>query len=109
MLIFGQGGRNMSKLSCKRGFAIFAAIVLLAFLMLSPLAELYCEHDHSCCTNECLICLVTNALSGLRIPLRSMICTTAILLFIYACEVMQFGVFITSSSSPVALKTKITS
>ena len=99
----------MSDQVCKRTAAMLAAVMLLAFLMLSPLSELYGEHDHSCCTNECLICLVTNALSGLRIPLRSMICTTAILLFIYACEVMQFGVFITSSSSPVALKTKITS
>lgn len=99
----------MSKLSCKRGFAIFAAIILLAFLMLSPLAKLYGEHDHSCCTNDCLICLVTNALAGLRISLRAMLCTAAILLFIYACEVMRFGGLITALSSPVTLKTKITS
>ena len=99
----------MSNLMLKRTFAILAAVMLLAFLMLSPLSELYGEHDHSCCTNDCLVCLVTNALSGLRISLRSMLCAIAIILFIHTCEAMRFGEIYTASSSPVALKTKITS
>ncbi len=93
----------------KRVIAILAAVMLLAFLTLSPLSELYGEHDHSCCTNDCLICLVTNALAELRISLRSMLCAIAILLFIYACEAMRFGELYSALSSPVALKTKITS
>jgi hypothetical protein len=93
----------------KRGVALLAAVMLLAFLMLSPLAELYCEHDHSCCTKDCLICLVSNALAELRISLRAMLCTIAILLFIYVCEAMRSGGFYIAFSSPVALKTKITS
>ncbi len=93
----------------KRVIAILAAVILLAFLTLSPLSELYGEHDHSCCTNDCLICLVSSALSELRISLRAMLCTIAILLFIYVCEAMRFGELYTALSSPVALKTKITS
>lgn len=99
----------MSNSVLKRTVAVTAALMLLAFLMLSPIAKLYGEHDHSCCTNDCLLCLVSNALSGLRISLRSMLCTVAILLFICTCEATRFGEIITSLSSPVALKTKITS
>ena len=99
----------MSNSVCKRAVAFFAALMLLVFLMLSPVAELYGEHDHSCCTSDCLICLVSNALAELRISLRAVLCTIAILIFIYVCEAMRFGGFYTAFSSPVALKTKITS
>ena len=104
-----QGGMILSIRIYKRGVALLAAVMLLAFLILSPVAELYCEHDHSCCTKDCLICLVSNALAELRISLRAMLCTIAILLFIYVCETMRFGEIFTALSSPVALKTKITS
>ena len=99
----------MSNSVCKKLMSILAAVMLLAFLILSPVAELYGEHDHSCCTKDCLICLVSNALAELRISLRAVLCTIAILLFIYVCEAMRFGGFYTAFSSPVALKTKITS
>lgn len=93
----------------KRTLAIFAAILLLAFLTLSPIAGLYGEHNHGCCPQDCLLCLVTSALAGFRISLRDMLCTAGILLFIYMCEEIRFGELPTALSSPVALKTKITS
>lgn len=99
----------MSNIGYKRAFAITAAIMLLAFLMLSPAAELYGEHDHSCSPNDCLICLVANSLSELRISFGAMLCTATILLFIYICEAMRFREVRSYASSPVALKTKITS
>lgn len=106
---YRQGGIILSIRIYKRGVALLAAVMLLAFLMLSPLAELYCTHDHSCCTNDCLICLVSSALAELRMSLRAMLCTIAILLFMYVCEAMRSGGFYIAFSSPVALKTKITS
>ena len=99
----------MSDRVCKRAAAMLAAVILLAFLMLSPIAELYCEHDHSCCTNDCLVCFVSNALAELRISLRAVICTIALLIFIYVCNAMRIGEIFTAFASPVALKTKITS
>lgn len=99
----------MSNSACKRALAIFAAIMTLAFLMLSPAAEFYGEHDHSCCANDCIVCLVTNAFSELRTYLGAILCTANILLFIFICEVTHFREIFTSLTSPVALKTKITS
>lgn len=99
----------MSDQVCKRTAAMLAAVILLAFLMLSPLSELYGEHDHSCCTNHCLICFVSNALAELRISLRGVLCTIAIILFIYVCEAMRICELFSAFSTPVALKTKITS
>ncbi len=99
----------MSNTVYKRAFALVAAIMLLAFLMLSPAAELYGKHDHSCSPGDCLVCLVTNALSELRISFGAMLCTAAVLLFIHICEAMRFGEIRSDTSSPVALKTKIIS
>lgn len=93
----------------KRILAITVLALLLIFLTVSPAAELYGEHDHSCCPNDCLICLVANALSELRTSFGAFACTAAIFLFIYVCEAIRFGEAGKNSSSPVALKTKITS
>ena len=99
----------MSDQVCKRAIAMLAAVILLAFLMLSPIAELYCEHDHSCCTNHCLICFVSNTLAELRISLRGVLCAIAIILFIYVCEAIRTSELFAAFPTPVALKTKITS
>lgn len=99
----------MSDQVCKRAAAMLAAVILLAFLMLSPIAELYGEHDHSCCTNHCLICFVSNTLAELRISLRGVLCAIAIILFINVCEAMRTCELFAAFSTPVALKTKITS
>ncbi len=99
----------MAKFICKRAFAVVAAIILLTFLLLSPAAELYGEHDHSCCANCCLICLVTNVLSELRTSFAAALCAAVILLFISTYEYARSGGIRHNSSSPVALKTKITS
>lgn len=92
----------------KRLFAIATAVIFLAFLLLSPITELFCEHDHSCCTKDCPACLVANAFSGMQLSTRALLCTVAILLFIYTRVAIRFGEP-NSASSPVAMKTKITS
>ena len=99
----------MPKTVYKRAWAVFAAVVLLAFLMLSPLCEFCGEHDHSCCTNDCLVCLVSHTFEELHTYLGALICPAAILLFIYIGTAMRFGELHIALSSPVALKTKITS
>lgn len=109
MYYYRLGGRNMPKTVYKRAWAVFAAVVLLAFLMLSPLCEFCGEHDHSCCANHCLICFVSNTLAELRISLRGVLCAIAIILFIYVCEAMRTCELFAAFSTPVALKTKITS
>ncbi len=93
----------------KRAFAVGAAVILLVFLILSPAAELYGTHDHGCSANKCLICLVANVLSDLRISLGAILCTAAIFLLINAYEAMHPEEMLVKASSPVALKTKITS
>jgi hypothetical protein len=98
----------MSNSALKRTFAFTTAVIFLAFLMLSPYAELFCGHDHSCCTRDCPACLAANVFSDMHISTRAMLCITAILLFIYIRYATRFGE-LGSLSSPVAMKTKITS
>lgn len=98
----------MSNSVYKRAFAIATAVIFLAFLTLSPLAELFGTHEHSCCTKDCPACLVANAFSGLQLSTRAMLCTAPIILFIYTRVAMRFGET-NHASSPVAMKTKITS
>lgn len=99
----------MSNSVFKRIGAFITALFFLAFLTLSPSTGLYCEHDHSCCANKCPVCLAVNAFSGLRISLRAMLCTVAILLFIYTRDPMRTEDSGAASPSPVEMKTKITS
>ncbi len=99
----------MSNSAFKRACALITALIFLTFLTLSPSAELYCEHDHSCCTDKCPVCLVANAYFGMQLSLRALPYTAAILLFIYIRRAIRFGGFNSASSSPVEMKTKITS
>ena len=99
----------MSTSAVKRMVAAVTVVIFIIFLSLSPVAELYGEHDHSCSANDCLICLVANALSDLRTSFGAFVCAAAIFLFIYVCESIRLGEVRCYVSSPVALKTKITS
>ena len=99
----------MSNTAGKRITAAVTVIFLVFFLTLSPAAELYGEHDHSCSANDCLICLVANALSDIRSSFGALFCAAAIFLLIYVCDAVRFGEVRAYITSPVALKTKITS
>ena len=99
----------MSFYGRKRTFAVFAAVFLLVFLMLSPMAELYGKHDHGCSPNRCLICLVSSAFSELKVAIGAFLCSAAIFLYIYVCTAVRNADISPEALSPVALKTKINS
>ena len=98
----------MSFSTAKRASAIIMALVLLSFLFLSPLLDVYGEHDHSCSANRCILCLASNVLSFLRdISFFYLLCAGAALIPIIS---FLFSSYLKPSiSSPVSLKTKITS
>ena len=99
----------MSLCVLRRVGAGILAIFLLVSLAISPAAELYGEHDHSCSANSCLVCLCANALSRLLTDVYAVLCATFFILIIYILLNRAAVADITLPSTPVELKTKITS
>lgn len=99
----------MSFSTAKKASAIIMALVILSFLFLSPLLDVYGEHDHSCSANRCILCLASNVLSFLRdISFFHLLYAGTALISIILLHI--FNSYLKPTvSSPVSLKTKITS
>ena len=99
----------MSFFETKRLFAIVLALLLASFFLLSPLLNVYGEHNHTCSVNRCMLCLTSGVLSVLRdIFAVSLICAVYALLAICLLNVRRAD-FSARNSTPVDLKIKITS
>ena len=93
----------------RRALALAFALILTAFLLFSPLLDVYGVHDHSCSANKCILCLASGAASLLR--------DLFIFALIFAAAALTTVLFRFSPSgrrtvavpSPVELKNKITS
>ncbi len=94
----------------KRQLALAFALILLAFLLFSPLLDVYGEHDHSCSRAECALCVTTNAISALRDGcLVAMIACAVITAHLRICGLLPALLRSQLSTSPVTLKTEILS
>lgn len=92
----------------KRPATFALALILVSFLLLSPLLGVYGKHDHTCSANRCALCLASGAISVLRemafLTVTSAAVITASLLILSISQN-----HLTATNSPVLLKTKITS
>ena len=105
-----KGGRNMAIFETKRLLAFAFALILLAFLLFSPLLDVYGEHDHSCSRAECALCVTANALSALRDGcLIALIACAVITAHLRICGILPTLFRAHLSASPVTLKNEILS
>ena len=93
----------------KRLSALALALILTFFSLLFPLLDVYGSHDHSCSVNKCILCLASNAISFLRdISIFHLLYAGTALISIILLHI--FNSYLKPTvSSPVSLKTKITS
>ncbi len=109
MLKFDEGGGLMTIFRFRRAWALAFALILAAFLLFSPLLDVYGVHDHSCSANKCILCLTSGAASFLRD-----LCIFALFFAAAALPTVLFRISLggrqtATVPSPVALKNKITS
>ena len=94
----------------KRQTAFLLALLLFVFLLISPLLDVYGEHDHSCSPAECALCITANAISVLRkASLFALLTCVAIPAILRLSEGIRIFTRIPASASPVALKTELIS
>lgn len=100
----------MAYLNIRRLFAVFLALIFVSFLILSPLIDVYGEHDHSCSSCICVLCLTSSGLSRLL--------ETCVLVGVYIAATFYFILYgfvcrrdgdADTNATLVTLKTKITS
>ena len=94
----------------KRQTAFLLALLLFVFLLISPLLDVYGEHDHSCSPAECSLCITANAISILREVSLIALLTYAVL----SVHLSLYGAFrsytqLPHFASPVTLRTEILS
>ena len=99
----------MHILNAKRLSAFSLALIMASFLLLSPLIDVYGEHDHSCSPNKCINCLTSGVLSYLRDYLFLALSIAVALTVAHISSFFRFLNNIVITFSPVLLKTKITS
>ena len=94
----------------KRQTAFLLALLLFVFLLISPLLDVYGEHDHSCSPAECALCITANAISVLRkASLIALLTCAALPAILRLYEGIRIFTRIPTSASPVALKTELIS
>lgn len=98
----------MSILQSKRRLAFILACLLAFFLIISPLLDVYGEHDHSCSANRCMLCLATAAISVVwKAVTVAVFCT--FFAFLTICPGTSCDESSGRASTPVTLRNKITS
>ncbi len=97
-------------ISKARRVSVLALAVLLALLpVLSPLLDVYGEHDHSCSANKCILCLASGAISILRDIAFFAVISAAAAMIAVPVRLSFNRHRAVSDTSPVLLKNKITS
>lgn len=94
----------------QRQLAFALALILSAFLLFSPLLDVYGEHNHSCSSAECALCVTANALSALRDGcLIALIPCAVITAHLRICGILPTLFRAYLSASPVTLKNELLS
>ena len=89
--------------------ALILALILAAFLLFSPLLDVYGAHDHSCSANKCILCLASGAVSFLRDLFFFAVISAAAVLITMLFRASVDPARAVTVPSPVSLKNKITS
>ena len=94
----------------KRQLALALALILSAFLLFSPLLDVYGEHNHSCSPAECSLCITANAISVLRkFSLVALITYAALSAHLKPYGAIRSFTQAPHFASPVTLRTEILS